>query len=82
MSPSSLSPITPDQRKQMIESIMVFFEEERGETLGLIAAEVVLDFFLEKLGPAIYNAGVSAAENQIDNFAAGLKIELELLKQG
>lgn len=76
-----LSLITPDERQKMLEAIMVFFEEERGEELGVIAAEEVLDFFLEQLGPTMYRAGVAAAEAQLEKSMAGLKMELELLRQ-
>ena len=47
--------ISPEQKKQMQEEIVYFFKEERGEGLGIIGSETVLDFFLDILGDTIYN---------------------------
>ena len=47
--------ISPEQKKQMQEEIVYFFKEERGEELGIIGSETVLDFFLDILGDTIYN---------------------------
>jgi uncharacterized protein (DUF2164 family) len=45
----------------MIEQIKIFFEEERGEDLGDLAAMLVLDFFMEDIGIEAYNQGVRDA---------------------
>ncbi len=51
-----------DQRKKrMIEDIRVFFDEERGEDIGDLAAMLVLDFFMDNLGAEVYNQGVRDA---------------------
>lgn len=42
--------LTAELRSRMLEEIQAFMDEERGETIGLIAAQNILDFFLEKLG--------------------------------
>ncbi len=47
--------ISQEQKKQMQEEIVYFFKEERGEELGIIGSETVLDFFLDILGDTIYN---------------------------
>ncbi len=50
--------ISPEQKKQMQEEIVYFFKEERGEELGIIGSETVLDFFLDILGDTIYNTAL------------------------
>lgn len=49
-----------DQEKKdsMIFHIKKYFLEEKHEDLGDLAAVLILDFFVEKLGPEIYNQGV------------------------
>ena len=47
--------LSPDQRRELREEIIYFFQEERDEKLGIIGAEAVLDFFLDVLGETIYN---------------------------
>ncbi|WP_353892945.1 DUF2164 domain-containing protein [Proteinivorax hydrogeniformans] len=45
-------------KKNMIEEIKYYFQKERDEELGDLAAGLILDFFIEKIGPEIYNQGV------------------------
>ncbi|MBK5252569.1 MAG: DUF2164 domain-containing protein [Peptostreptococcaceae bacterium] len=50
-----------DKKKNMIGDIKKFFLEERDEDLGDLGALLILDFFIEKLGPDIYNQGLDDA---------------------
>lgn len=47
--------ITKEDKKKLIEEIQYYFEQEREEKIGIIAAEKILEFFLEILGKRIYN---------------------------
>ncbi|MEK4003964.1 DUF2164 domain-containing protein [Paenibacillus sp. FSL H3-0333] len=50
----------PKEQCDMItDNIRTYFETERGETIGHLAAENLLEFFLKELGPAIYNGALS-----------------------
>ncbi|MBS5913229.1 MAG: DUF2164 domain-containing protein [Paenibacillus macerans] len=51
--------LTKEQRNLVIPQIQQFFEEERGETLGELAADGVLDFFLTRIGPYVYNQALA-----------------------
>ncbi len=53
--------IHEDVRKRMITEIQSFFSVERDEDIGDLAAMMVLDFMVEKLGPAFYNQGIQDA---------------------
>ncbi len=50
-----------DRKKDMIDKIKKHFMEERDEDLGDLAAQMILEFFVEKLGPDIYNQGLDDA---------------------
>jgi uncharacterized protein (DUF2164 family) len=50
--------IDKDKRKHMIKTIQNYFDNERQETLGDLAASLILDFIIEELGPEFYNQGV------------------------
>jgi uncharacterized protein (DUF2164 family) len=54
--------ITPEQKKQLLEEIIYYFETERDEKLGIIASESILDFFLDNLGRFIYNKALDDAK--------------------
>lgn len=53
--------IKDDKKKAMIRAIKKYFAEERKEELGDLAALLILDFFMDKLGPEIYNQGLQDA---------------------
>lgn len=50
--------ISKEQRDLMASFIKEYFQKERDESLGDLGASIVLDFFLEKLAPIVYNQGV------------------------
>ena len=50
--------INKETRKEMLTAIKTYFLIERDEDLGDLAASLILDFFIEKLGPHAYNQGV------------------------
>lgn len=53
--------ISREKREDLINEIKTFFYEERDEKIGDLAANIVLDFFMDKLAPEFYNEGVNDA---------------------
>lgn len=51
--------ITKEKREDMISEIKNYFSKERGEELGDLASDMILDFIIEKLAPEFYNQGVN-----------------------
>lgn len=47
--------LSSEEKKQLLDEIIYYFETERDEKLGIIASESILDFFMEGLGKYIYN---------------------------
>ena len=50
--------LSEQNKRELKYKIIKYFSEERGEDLGELASELVLDFFLEELAPNIYNQGI------------------------
>ena len=50
-----------DEKRALLPDIRRFFEEEHGEPIGDLAAERMLDFFLRRIGPRIYNQAITEA---------------------
>lgn len=50
--------IKKEVREDMISSIKNYFEKERDEELGDLAAGLILDFIIDELAPEFYNQGV------------------------
>ncbi|MFP7478225.1 DUF2164 family protein [Terribacillus saccharophilus] len=49
------------QRTEMISALKTYFDQEKDEQLGDLAAGLLLDFIIEELGPIFYNAGIEAS---------------------
>jgi uncharacterized protein (DUF2164 family) len=63
-------------RKQAIASIERYFEENMEERIGNIAAGALLGFFLEEIGPVLYNQGVREAQERMQARVAEIDIEV------
>ena len=59
--------LNKDKKDYMIAAIKEYFLNEREEDLGDLAAALILDFFIEKLAPEIYNQGVQDSYIYIRN---------------
>ena len=53
--------LSKEKKDYMIGAIKEYFINEREEDLGDLAAALILDFFMEKLGPEIYNQAIQDA---------------------
>ena len=69
--------ISDEKRQQAIDDLVYFFESERSEKIGLIAAEQLLDFFLENIGPDVYNRGLSDAKTAIKKRMEDLQFDID-----
>lgn len=53
--------LSKELKKQAVDDIKKYFLENRDEELGQLAAELLLDFMIEKVGKVIYNQGIKDA---------------------
>lgn len=53
--------IDKEKKEEMRKNIVNYFDKERDENLGDLASLLILDFFIDELGPYIYNQGVEDA---------------------
>ncbi len=65
-----------DARQQAITSIERYFKENMEEPIGNIAAGALLGFFVEEIGPAIYNQAVADAQERLQ--ARVLELDFEV----
>lgn len=63
-------------RGDAIASIQRYFEENMPEPLGDLPAGLLLDFFLEEVGPVIYNQAVADAQMRMQMRVMDLSGEL------
>ncbi|MEP6502407.1 MAG: DUF2164 domain-containing protein [Betaproteobacteria bacterium] len=68
--------IAKEQRTRAIASIERWFAENRDEKIGNIAAGALLAFFLEEVGPLVFNAAVQEAQERMQQRVMELDIEI------
>jgi uncharacterized protein (DUF2164 family) len=64
-----------DVYKQALASIVRYFRENRDEEIGNIAASGLLSFFLEEVGPSIYNKAVADVQERMQMQVLELDID-------
>lgn len=65
-----------DSRQQAIASIERWFRENMEEPVGNVAASGLLGFFLEEIGPAIYNKAVQDVQERLRTRIDELDLEV------
>lgn len=68
--------IDRDARKEAIASIERYFRENMEEPIGNIAAGALLGFFLEEIGPLVYNQAVADVQERLSARIMELDIEV------
>lgn len=65
-----------EAHKEAVASIERYFREHMEEKIGNIAASGLLGFFLEEVGPVIYNKAVADVQERLQERIAELDIEV------
>ncbi len=68
--------LSRDDRAQAIASIERYFRENLEDKIGNVAAGGLLGFFLEEVGPAIYNKAVTDVQERLQQRVAEVDIEI------
>jgi uncharacterized protein (DUF2164 family) len=68
--------LTPPVRAAAMASLKRYFDENLPEPIGDLPAGLLLDFFLEEIGPAIYNQAIADAQTRLTTRVADLNGEL------
>ena len=68
--------LSKEARKEAIASIERYFQENMEEKIGNIAAAGLLSFFLEEIGPSIYNRAVADAQERLQARVQDLDFEV------
>jgi uncharacterized protein (DUF2164 family) len=76
-----LNLLSDKDRDRCIKEIISYFYDEKGETIGVIAAGNTLDFFLDTVGPGIYNKAIEDIKLLVRKEMEGFEVELDLLKR-
>jgi uncharacterized protein (DUF2164 family) len=70
-----------ETQKRCIDEVITRIEEIEGESVGLIAAQEIIDIVTENLAPEIYNKGVRDAKQLLQQRFDDINIDLDNLEQ-
>lgn len=65
-----------DARQQAITSIQRWFDEHMDTPIGNVAAGGLLSFFVEEIGPLVYNQAVAEVQERLQARVAEIDIEV------
>lgn len=70
--------LTEKQKNIIIDKIIGYFEKDRNEQIGVVAAEQILDFFLDTAGGAIYNNALNDIKPLMEQELANSLINVDI----
>ena len=68
--------LSKQAREAAIASVQRYFEENLSEPIGNLGAGQLLDFFVEEVGPVLYNQAIADAQARMTQGVADLSGEL------
>jgi len=68
--------LTKQARAVAVGSVQRYFEENFPEPIGNLPAGLLLDFFVEEIGPVIYNQAIADAQGRMQQHIVDLNGEL------
>ena len=68
--------LSKEARSDAITSIQRYFQENMPEPIGNMAAGLLLNYFVEEVGPAIYNQAIADAQARIQQRLSDIEDEL------
>jgi uncharacterized protein (DUF2164 family) len=68
--------LSKEARAQAFASIQRHFKENLTEPIGELPAGLLLNFFLEEVGPVVYNRAIADAQARMERMAVDLGGEL------
>ncbi len=71
--------LNKEVRQKLISSIERYFEENMDSKIGNIGAGALLGFFVEELGPVVYNRAVADVQERLQ--ARVMEVDLELYEE-
>ena len=68
--------LDPQARAQAIASIQRYFDHNMDEPIGNLTAGALLGFFLEEIGPTVYNKAVADVQERLQARVSEVDLEV------
>ena len=69
--------IPEEKKRKAVQETINFFQNERDEEIGIIAAENILNHFMQEVGIDLYNKGVLDAMKFIKTRFEDIELDME-----
>lgn len=73
--------IDDEKRQLLLRSVKCHFSDRHDETIGDLKAEMLLDFFIEHLGPPVYNQAIKDARTFMQEKLVDLEAEFYAIEK-
>lgn len=73
--------LSKEEKAELVERVRAYFEEERSETIGELAAGQLIDFMLLQLSPYAYNRAIADVRALLGDAFGRLDDELYALER-
>lgn len=73
--------LSREQKEPLVRRVQEYFQDERGEEIGDLAAEFFLDYMIQELGPVIYNQAIQDAVKLVGEKMVSLEDDLHSLEK-
>jgi len=76
---TSVIQLTDEQKKKITDEIKAFYLDVRGDEIGIIEQQQLLDLFVEQLAPIVYNKALDDAQHWYRNLQSNMESDYYLL---
>lgn len=73
--------ISKEAEKRCIDEVITRVGEIDGDSVGIIAAQDIIDIVIQNLGPEIYNQGVRDAKKIVSDHFVDIETSVDMLEQ-
>ena len=71
--------LSDEQKKHILDEIRAFYLDVRGEEIGMIEEQQIIDLFCEHMAPIIYNKALDDAQRWFSQQMGNLETDYYLL---
>lgn len=72
-------PLSKERRAGLLREVITYFKTTHDQEIGMLAAEDILDFFLQTIGSDLYRKAIDDTKSLVRQNAENLDVDLDLL---
>jgi uncharacterized protein (DUF2164 family) len=69
-----------DRKKALVDSLIAYIDDEWEQEIGLLKAELLLDFLTDNMGKELYNRGVTDSRKFVMKRMEDMELDMDQIK--